>query len=404
MPKFQYKAKNLSGKIIEGVYDAPNQMAVIDMIRQKSFYHLEVKQISERKDLNQMKLFAKISNKDITIFCRQFAAILKAGVTMIHALNMLGDQTENKILKDVIRNVNEDIQKGSSLSQAMSQHTDSFPPILIHMITAGEVSGTLENSLEVMAVHFEKAHKLQQKVKSAMTYPIVVCFVAIAVVIFLLTAVVPVFVGMFENAKAELPLPTKILLGTSGFLRQNGLILVFIIVIAVVGIRFYLSSDTGRLAFDKKKLGMPLIGNLQIKTIAARFARTMSTLLTTGVSITEALDITSKVVGNSYAIKAVHKIEDQVKEGKGLYIPVKTSKIFPPMLENMIMLGEESGTLERMLSNCAEFYEEEVDTATQRLTSMLEPLIVVFLGVVVAFIVISIALPMFDMASLAGGA
>jgi type IV pilus assembly protein PilC len=400
MPKFQYKAKNLSGKIIEGVYEATNQMAVIDMIRQKSFYHLEVKQIAERKDLNQMKIFAKIGNKDITIFCKQFAAILKAGVTLIHALNMLSDQTENKILKEVIRNVSEDIQKGSSLSQAMSQHADNFPPILIHMITAGEVSGTLENSLEVMAVHFEKAHKLQQKVKSAMTYPVVVCVVAIAVVIFLLTAVVPIFVGMFENASAELPLPTKILLGMSGFLKQNGLMLILFLVIVGVAIKMYLSSETGRLDFDKKKLAMPLIGNLQIKTIAARFARTMSTLLTTGVSITEALDITAKVVGNAYAIKAVYKIEEQVKEGKGLYIPIKTSKIFPPMLENMIMLGEESGTLERMLSNCADFYEEEVDTATQRLTSMLEPLIVVFLGFVVAFIVISIALPMFDMASL----
>lgn len=400
MPKFQYKAKNLSGKIIEGVYDAPNQMAVIDMIRQKSFYHLEVKQITERKDLNQMKLFAKIGNKDITIFCKQFAAILKAGVTMIHALNMLCDQTDNKILKGVIHNVSEEIQKGSSLSQAMSQHEDSFPPILIHMITAGEVSGTLENSLEVMAIHFEKAHKLQQKVKSAMTYPIVVSVVAIAVVIFLLTAVVPIFVGMFKSASAELPIPTKILLGLSGFLKQNGIMMFLFLVVAAVVIKIYLSSETGRLAFDKEKLIMPLIGSLQTKTIAARFARTMSTLLTTGVSITEALEITGKIVGNAYAIKAVHKIGEQVKEGKGLYIPIKASKIFPPMLENMIMLGEESGTLERMLSNSAEFYEEEVDIATQRLTTMLEPLIIVVLGIIVAFIVISIALPMFDMASL----
>ena len=400
MPKFQYKAKNLSGKIIEGIYDAPNQVAVIDMIRQKSFYHLEVKQIVERKDLGKLKVFAKISNKDITIFCKQFAAILKAGVTMIHALNMLGDQTENKILKEVIHNINEEIQKGSSLSQAMSQHEDSFSTILIHMITAGEVSGTLENSLEVMAVHFEKAHKLQQKVKSAMTYPIVVCVVAIAVVIFLLTAVVPIFVGMFESAKAELPLPTKILLGMSGFLKQNGLLLLLFFIITAVVFKIYLSSETGRLAFDKEKLVMPLIGDLQTKTIAARFARTMSTLLTTGVSITEALEITGKVVGNAYAIKAVYRIEEQVREGKGLYIPIKTSKIFPSMIVNMIMLGEESGTLERMLGNCADFYEEEVDTATQRLTTMLEPMIVVFLGFVVAFIVISIALPMFDMTSL----
>lgn len=401
MPKYQYKAKNMAGRIMEGVYEAPNRQAVIDMIRQNSFYHLEIKEIEERKDIKEMGLFARIKAKDITIFCNQFASILRAGVPLIQALHMLGEQTNNKALQVIIREMSEDIQKGSSLSMAMNSHGDKLPPILIHMINAGEVSGTLEDSLEVMAIHFEKAHRLQQKVKSAMTYPIVVSVVAIIVVIFLMAFVVPTFTGLFENSGAELPGVTRALIGMSDFFRKNILLIVFILILIGIGIKLYLSSEVGRLAFDKLKMRLPLLGDLQTKSIAANFARTMSTLMRTGVGITEALNITAKVIMNSYAVQEINKIEKQVIEGKGLYGPVRESGLFPPMLVNMVMLGEESGTMEHMLSKTAVFFEEEVDEATKRLTTMLEPMIVVVLGAIVAFIVIAVALPMFDMANLA---
>ncbi len=402
MPKFQYKAQNMSGKIIEGVYDAPNQQAVVDMIRQKSFYHLEVKEIIEGKDIKEIGILAKIGVKDIAIFCRQFSSILKAGVPLIQCLNMLGEQIENKVLRTVLKSVSEEVQKGSSLSQAMSLHENKFPPLLINMIAAGELSGTLDNSLEVMSEHFEKDHKLQQKIKSAMIYPIVLCIVTVCVVWLLLVKVVPTFIGMFESAGAELPTPTKILIGMSEFLQKNGLLVFGCIVVVAILIKLYLSGEEGQLAFHKWLLTMPVMGSFQTKTIAARFSRTLATLMTTGVSITDALKITGRVLGNTYAKACIKEVEEQVKQGKGLYVPIKATGLFPPMIENMVMLGEESGTLDSMLKKAADFFEDEVDRAVQNLTAMMEPAIIVVLGGVVGFIVMSIALPMFDMMNLAG--
>jgi type IV pilus assembly protein PilC len=371
------------------------------MIRQKSFYHLEVKEIVERKDMKEIELFSRLKAKDISIYCRQFSSILKAGVPLIRCLSMLTEQTDNKPLKAITKNVREEVQKGSSLSQALSLHSKKLPSILINMVAAGEASGTLDNSLEVMAEHFEKEHKTQQKIKSAMRYPIIVCIVAIAVVIILLTKVVPVFIGMFETAGADLPLPTKILIAMSKFLKSNGIFLLFGLILIILSFRMYISGETGRLSFDRFKFHIPLIGSFLSKSIAVRFARTMSTLMLTGVSITEALEITGKVMGNAYAKKGINEVIEEVKEGKGLYIPIKSSMLFPAMLENMIMMGEETGTLDGMLQKTAEFYEDEVDRATQKLTSLLEPLIIVVLGGVVAFIVLSIALPMFEMSQIA---
>lgn len=400
MAKYQYKAKDMSGRIIQGIYEAPEKKNVVDMIRQKSFYLLELKELQDKKDIKEMDMFAKVSVKDLTIFCKQFASILKAGVPLIQALQMLGEQTENPVLRNIIIKVSSDIQKGSSLSTAMGAHSKHFPPILIHMVHAGEVSGTLEKSLEVMTVHFEKAYKLKQKVKSAMTYPIVVLVVAVVVVIFLMIFVVPTFTSMFESSGAELPGLTKALVAISGFMKNNFIVIILFFVIIFGIFKIYLSSESGRLSFDKFKLRMPLIGFIQTTSIAATFARTMSTLMGSGVGITEAIRITGKILNNTYAIEKMEIIERQVREGKGLYTPVKDTAIFPTMLVNMIMLGEESGTLEDMLAKTALFYEDEVDEATQRLTTMLEPMIIIVLAAVVAFIVISIALPMFDMSSL----
>ncbi len=375
MPKFQFKAINMSGKIMEGIYEAQNQQAVIELIRQKSYYHLEVKEIVERKDVKELQLFSKIKIKDISIYCRQFASILRAGMPLIKCLGMLAEQTENKSLKAITHNVREEVQKGSSLSQAMSAHTKKIPPILINMIAAGEASGTLDNSLEVMAEHFEKEHKTKSKVKNAMRYPIIVSIVAVIVVVIMLIFVIPTFKGIFNNAGAELPLPTKMLLAMSEFLQHHGIAMLGGVIVLVLIFKMYVSG-------------------------AARFARTMSTLLTTGVSITETLDITGKVMDNVYVTGSVMEIIEQVKQGRGLYAPMKSSGIYPVMLENMVMMGEESGTLDTMLTRAAEFYEDEVDRGAAALTSMIEPLVIVVLGGIIAFIVISIMLPMFEMTSL----
>lgn len=396
MPKYQYKAMNMAGKIMEGIYEAVNQQSVIEMIRQKTYYPLEIKEIVERKDMKEIELFSKIKVQDLSIYCRQFSSILKAGVPLTKCLSMLAGQTESKPLKDITTKVLEEVQKGSSLSQAMSLHGKKFPSILINMVAAGEASGTLDNSLEVMSVHFDKEHKTQQKVKAAMRYPIIVCVVAVIVVVFLLTTVVPTFINMFEAAGSNLPVPTRILIAMSNFLKNNGLLLLICVAVIALGFRIYISNEAGRLAFDKFRFKIPILGKFLGKSITARFSRTMATLLTTGVSITEALEITGKVLSNTYANQKIKEVIEQVKQGKGLYIPTKNTMLFPAMMENMIMMGEETGALDSMLQKTAEFYEEEVDRATQKLTSMLEPLIIVVLGGMVAFIVVSIALPMFD--------
>lgn len=400
MPKFQFKAINMSGKIMEGIYEAQNQQAVIELIRQKSYYHLEVKEIIERKDVKELELFSKVKIKDISIYCRQFASILRAGMPLIKCLGMLAEQTENKSLKAITHNVRDEVQKGSSLSQAMSAHTKKIPPILVNMIAAGEASGTLDNSLEVMAEHFEKEHKTKSKVKNAMRYPIIVSIVAVIVVVIMLIFVIPTFRGIFDSAGADLPLPTKMLIGMSGFLQHHGIAMLGGVIVLVLILKMYVSGEKGRLAYDRWKFRVPVMGKFLTKSIAARYARTMATLLTTGVSITETLEITGKVMGNVYVTESIMEIIEQVKQGRGLYGPMKASGIYPIMLENMVMMGEESGTLDTMLTRAAEFYEDEVDRGAAALTSMIEPLIIVVLGSIIAFIVISIMLPMFEMGSI----
>lgn len=399
MAKFQYKAKNMSGKVIEGIYDAPNRQNVVDMIKDKSFYPVEINEITESKDIKELGAFAKVKTKDLMVFCRQFSGILKAGVALVQALKMLSEQTENPLLRNVIKEVSADIQKGSSLSEAMSKHTNHFPPILIHMTNAGEISGTLEDALDTVAIHFEKNEKIKKKVKGAMTYPIIVVIIAVVVVAVLLAFVVPTFTDVFDKSGASLPGVTLALIAISDFLRGSWFVLILIAVIIGALLKMYLNSDDGRYAFDKWKLGLPILGSVQVKSTAANFARTMTTLMSSGVGITEAIRISGQVIGNVYTIDMLKNIEKKVSEGRGLYGPVKEAEIFPPLLVNMIMLGEETGNLEDMLAKTANYFEEEVDEATEKLTTMLEPLIIVVLAVIVLFIVVAIALPMFDLSS-----
>ncbi len=388
---------NMSGRVIEGVYEAINREAVVEMIRQKNFYQLEIKELPGQKDISELSLLSKISTKDISLFCKQFAAILRAGVPLVQGLNMLSQQTENKKLKSILLNMYEVVQKGNSLSDAMRLHEKKLPAMLINMIEAGEVSGTLDETLETMAIHYEKDYKMKAKVKGAMTYPIVVLVVAIAVVILMLTVVVPMFISMFESSGAPLPGPTRFLIGLSVGLQKNGLVYLLLIVIISIVTKIYLSTENGKAAFHKLLLRAPLVGNLQIKVFTARLARTLGTLMRTGVDITKSINLTSRTITNVIVQKGLAEVESQVNQGKSLYEPIKAMNVFPAMLENMIMLGEESGTLEDMLLKTADFYEEEVEREIQKLTSLMEPAIIVLLGGMIAFIVLSIMMPMFEM-------
>jgi len=402
MARYRYEAQNFEGKRIQGVFEGDYE-EVVTMIREKSFFPTEIKEIKGAKDIKELNLFGKVDKKSIAMFCHQFASVIKAGVPMTQSLFILYRQTENKMLRDALEDVYEDVQTGKTLSESMAEHPKVFPSLLINMVEAGEVSGTLEESLERMAIHFEKDYKLQRKVKSAMIYPVAVLIVAVLVVVFLLIKVVPTFEGIFGRMGADLPAPTKMLLAASAFVQENGLYLLFGVVMALIVARIYIKSPDGRYNWHSLLMKLPVVKKLIENTIAARFSRTLGTLTATGVPLAEALGVTSRVVGNAVAEKALYKIQEDVTKGDSIALSMERLDLFPIMLVQMTQVGEESGTLEGMLSKTADYYEGEVESSVGRLTAMMEPAIIVVLGGIVAFIVLSIALPMFDMVNLAGG-
>lgn len=402
MAKYRYEAQDFEGKRIQGVFEGEYE-EVVAMIREKNFFPTEINEIKGAKDIKELNLFGKVDKKSIAMFCHQFASVIKAGVPMTQSLFILYRQTENKMLRDALEDVYEDVQTGKTLSESMAEHPRVFPSLLINMVEAGEVSGTLEDSLERMAIHFEKDYKLQRKVKSAMIYPVAVLIVAVLVVVFLLIMVVPTFEGIFGRMGADLPAPTKMLLAASDFIQENGLYLLFGVVLVIIAARMYIKSPNGRYNWHSLMMKIPVAKKLIENTIASRFSRTLGTLTATGVPLGEALGVTGRVVGNAVAEKALHRIQEDVTKGDSIALSMERLELFPIMLVQMTQVGEESGTLESMLNKTADYYEGEVESSVGRLTAMMEPAIIVVLGGIVAFIVLSIALPMFDMVNLAGG-
>ena len=402
MPRYRYEAQDFEGKRIQGVFEGEYE-EVVTMIREKNFFPTEINELKGAKDIKELNLFGKVDKKSIAMFCHQFASVIKAGVPMTQSLFILYRQTENKMLRSALEDVYEDVQTGMTLSESMSKHPKVFPSLLNNMVEAGEVSGTLEESLERMALHFEKDYKLQRKVKSAMIYPVAVLIVAVLVVVFLLIKVVPTFEGIFSRMGADLPVPTKMLLAASDFIQENGLYLLFGAILALIAARVYVKSPAGRYSWHSLMMKIPVVKKLIENTIAARFSRTLGTLTATGVPLGEALGVTGRVVSNAVAERAIHKIQEDVTKGDSIALSMERLDLFPIMLVQMTQVGEESGTLEGMLNKTADYYEGEVEASVTRLTAMMEPMIIVVLGGIVAFIVLSIALPMFDMVNLAGG-
>ncbi|HHU63147.1 MAG TPA: type II secretion system F family protein [Clostridiales bacterium] len=367
------------------------------MIREQSLFPVSVKQIEEQNDLRNSRLFSKINLRDLSLFCRQFSTILRAGVPITQCLDILSRQTTSIGLKTLLEKVNKDVHKGKTLYEAMSSHPKQLPGIMIHMIEAGEISGTLDASLDRLAIHFEKEHKLKQRIARTMTYPIVVIIVSIIVVIFLLTNVVPTFTTIFNNNDLILPLPTIILLSLSSFLRENGVLLLVGVMLVVLILRIAVTTNRGRYHWHKFLLNAPVIGKLQRKILSARFTRTLGVLLSTGIPLVQSLQVVSRVANNEVAQRGILEAEEKVRQGMGLTQALEQLNLFPPMVTQMIMIGEDSGTLDAMLEKTADFFEDGIDSEITKLTTLLEPTIIVVLGLIVAFIVLSIALPMFEM-------
>lgn len=398
MATYEYMAVDKGGKQKKGTMDAQTPERVKEFLKNEGLIPISVK---EQSFLNKdISIGAKkVKARDMSVFCKQFASIMQAGVTIISALQMLSEQTENKTLREAVKSVQIDVEKGESLASAMRNQKEVFPPILIHMVEAGEASGSLDIAFERLSVQFEKQAKVNGLVKRSLAYPIVIVLVAIAVVIVMLVVVFPQFEEMFASLDSELPAITKLVQSMSNFVQSFWWLLAMIGAAIVLGIRTYGKTENGQILFSKIALNAPMFGNLTIKSSSATLTRTLSTLLAAGISLVDAVEIVSKVISNAIVRSALENSVEEIQRGVPLSVPLEQSEVFPPMVYHMTRIGEETGNVEEMLSKIADYYEEEVENATAALTSMLEPLIIILLGGLVMFILLSIYLPILSMYS-----
>jgi type IV pilus assembly protein PilC len=396
MPSYQYEAKTLQGTLIKGKMDAINENAVRASLRERDFYPQSVKLANQSLDIDLSK-YSKIPIKSISIFCRQFAFTVSAGMNILRAMDVVGEQTENKKFRDILKEVKNDIEKGSSFSAALKKHKD-IPEMLTNMIGVGEVSGNLEDVMERMADYYERNYKLQKKIQSSLTYPMMIAVVAVLVVNLLLIFVLPTFVGMITSSGGTLPLPTRMVMWVSDFMKKYGFIELGVIIMLVLVVKVVLTNNTDLAErVDILKLKMPIFGKVFTKIVTARFTRTFGTLMASGVPVLESINICSQVVGNTMVARLLQSTSENVRKGHSIGLSLEGRGIFPTMLTQMIRIGEETGTLDSIMEKTAEFYDNEVENATAQLSSLIEPMIIVFLAVVVGFIVIAMLLPMFEM-------
>jgi len=393
MPVFEYKGKTLAGAAVQGSMKAGSKAELERALRQN---RILVKSITKKAPEINIKFGSGIKRQDLSRFTRQFATMIGAGLPMVQCLDILSSQSDNKEMAKIISQVKDGVQGGATLSDALARHPKAFDQLYTNMVEAGEVGGALDAILIRLAVYREKADQLIRKVKGAMVYPAVVVVVATGVTIGMLAFIVPVFAKMFGGVGAELPAPTLVVLGISNFLQANFLTLTVGLIGSLVLFIWWKKTPSGALLFDKFLLKLPVMGNLVRKSSVARFTRTLSTLLASGVSIIEALKITAKTAGNLVVANAINKSVLAIAEGDTITSPLKETGVFPPMVIQMIGVGEKTGGLDEMLGKIADFYDEEVDEAVTALTSVIEPIIIVIMGAVIGGILIAMYLPMFD--------
>jgi type IV pilus assembly protein PilC len=396
MPVFEYTARNAStGQILKGTLDVPSRDDVLKHIKQQKMIVVNVREQPKQLSLSFARKGIRI--RDIVIFTRQFATMINAGLPLVQSLDILARQTENKALADVTRQVVFDVESGHTLADAFSKHPKAFSELYVNMVAAGEAGGILDTILIRLATFLEKSDALIRKVKGAMVYPAVILSVAVIAVSVLLIFVIPTFQKMFASVNLELPLPTRIVIGLSDFLISYWWALIGAIVLAAWGIRTYYKTPDGQKRIDSMLLNAPVLGDLLRKSAVSRFTRTLGTLISSGVSILDGLEITAKTAGNRVIHDAVMASRNSIAGGETIAGPLEKSKVFPPMVISMISVGEQTGGLDEMLSKIADFYDEEVDVAVSALLSLMEPMMIVILGVIVGGMVVAMYLPIFDM-------
>lgn len=395
MPLYEYTAKNSSGQIMKGQLDAPSRDDVVNHIRKNRMILVNVREAP--KSINLSFGGKRITTRDTVIFTRQFATMINAGLPLVQSLNILAQQTENKALKDVTRTVVYDVEAGNTLADALSKHPKAFSDLYVNMVAAGEAGGILDTILLRLAVFLEKNDALIRKVKGAMVYPGVILTVAAAAIAILLIFVIPTFQSMFASVGMELPLPTRIVIGASDLLLGYWWAAIGVILVVAFAFRQYYRTDGGRRRIDSALLSSPVLGDLLRKSAVSRFTRTLGTLISSGVSILDGLEITAKTAGNRVIHDAVMESRQSIAGGETIAGPLEKSKVFPPMVISMIAVGEQTGGLDEMLAKIADFYDEEVDVAVSALLSLMEPVMIVVLGVIVGGMVVAMYLPIFDM-------
>ena len=395
MANFKYRAMNADGEKIEGTREANSKGDIIEFISSNGYYPLLVDEIIESSKI-ELNFNEKVKLKDISIFCRQFYTMLDAGVPILTCLNILSKQTQKKKLKEAIIEIEEEVKKGGVLSEAMKKQKKVFPELLVSLVEAGEASGTLNSIMLRMSTHYEKENKTNNKVKNAMIYPVILSFVAVIAVVFILVYVMPTFKGIFEQSGTVLPWSTKLLLGSGDFLKNNWIVIIVAILGIIIGVKYYFSTDNGAIFSSNMKLKIPIIKKFTEMVIVSRFTRTLSTLLASGLPLIKAMDIVSGVVENKIAEKALLQVKEKISKGEELNTSMRATGIFPEMLYSMVKIGEETGSIDEILSKTADFYDEELETTIQATVALMEPLLIVVMGLVIGFIIMSVMLPMYD--------
>jgi type IV pilus assembly protein PilC len=402
VPQFKYTAKTVAGKMVEGTIEAPIQRLAAEKLRSQRFMVITLKESKQGfNPLARWTLFkGSVKSKDLVVFSRQLATLVSAGVPIVQGLNILTEQIQSPLFRQIISAVRTDIESGITIADAMKKHPRAFSELYVSMIRAGETGGVLDAILERLSAYLEAAEELRGKVKGAMVYPLVISGVAASVTVFLLVFVIPTFKNVFASFGGQLPLPTQILLRVSDVLRHYFLFLLAIPAGIFFAAKKWYKTEKGCQMIDGYLIRIPVIGDLLKKVAVSKFTRTLGTLIKSGVPILQALDTVAKTSGNKVVENAIRKARESIREGEKIADPMRSSRVFPPMVIQMISVGEETGNLETMLTKIAEFYDQEVDNAVKAMTSLIEPVIICVMGVVIGAIVICMFLPIFQMSSL----
>ena len=397
MPGFSYVAVDKRGKEKRGSLEAETRERALEQLKAEGLIPVSVREQGALNKEIDFSIGKKVKPRDLSVFCRQFVSITQAGVPMKEALQMLSEQTENKWLKRAISEVLLNVEKGNTLADSMRSQPDIFPPMLVNMVEAGEQSGSLEMAFSRMAMHFEKEAKLKATIKKATIYPIILVIAAIGVIAVMLLFVIPIFIDMFADLDIEMPALTMFVMNSSKWMTSHWYVVLAIIVGVVAAYKLIYKTTQGRLTIDRIKMKMPLFGKLTVKTACSQFARTMSTLLMSGISTIDALETTSKIVNNIHYTNAMLKAREEVMKGIPLSEPLEASGIFPPMVYHMTGIGEETGNVEEMLEKMADYYDEEVEMTTQSVLAAMEPIIILFMALIIGTLVIAVIWPIASM-------